>query len=113
MSPILGLSLFWTAALAALLGIVASARFTRLIVADTFPFSVRLRAWWDGRTRRGQEDESLWNPLLHCPWCFGPWVVIVNAGAGALSEFHPAWWIVNGLFAAFYATSWIVFHDED
>ena len=36
-------------AVAALVGIVASARFTRLIVADSFPPVVALRMWWAGR----------------------------------------------------------------
>lgn len=92
--------------------IVASARITRLIVADTFPPSVKLRIWYENRASGG------WESLTNCPWCFGFWAVTLNAGLGwaAYALGPPAWtvWaVVNGLFAASYAVSYIVFHDED
>lgn len=105
---ILGLTPFWTAALAAFLGIVATARIARLIVSDSFPLSIYLRVWWDNHT-----SESLWNPLLHCPWCITFWIVLANAGVAWATHLHPVWFILNGLLAASYAASWIVFHDED
>lgn len=100
--------LMWIAA--TVVGVIGSARITRLVTMDKFPLSVRLRIWWDDHV---PEDTNLWNPLLHCPWCFGPWVVLVNLTAALLSDLHPAWWLVNGWMAASYAASWIVFHDED
>jgi len=98
----------WAAAV--VVGVVGSARLTRLVVADKFPLSVHLRMWWD---RHVDEDSSLWNPLLHCPWCLAPWIVGANLLAALLTDLHPAWWAVNGWLAASYAASWIVFHDED
>lgn len=92
--------------------VVASARITRLIVADTFPPSVKLRIWYEDHTSGG------WESLVSCPWCFGFWAVTLNAGLGwAASALNgPIWtiWVaLNGLLAASYAVSWIVFHDED
>lgn len=92
--------------------IVASARITRLIVADTFPPSVKLRIWYEDRASGG------WESLLSCPWCFGFWAVVANAGAGwaahaIASPVWSAWAILNGLLAASYVVSYLVFHDED
>lgn len=92
--------------------IVASARFTRLIVADTFPPSVKLRVWYEDHASGG------WESLLSCPWCFGFWAVTANAALGwaAYALPQPAWTIwaaANGLLAASYAASWIVYKDED
>lgn len=93
---------------AALVGIVASARFTRLIVADSFPPVVALRMWWAGRF-----GDDRWGLLLTCPWCFAPYAIAVDMAAALLTDLHPAWWVINGWLAASYAASWIVFHDED
>ena len=95
-------------AVAALVGIVASARFTRLIVADSFPPVVALRMWWAGRF-----GDDRWGLLLTCPWCFAPYAIAVDMAAALLTDLHPAWWVINGWLAASYAASWIVFHDED
>ena len=92
--------------------IVASARITRLIVADTFPPSVKLRIWYEDRASGG------WESLLSCPWCFGFWAVVANAAAGWAAHglgslTWTIWAVGNGLMAASYVTSYIVFHDED
>ena len=93
---------------AVVVGVVATARFTRLVVSDSFPPIVRIRMGWDRLTRDGS-----WSELAHCPWCFAPYATAANLAAAILSDLHPAWWIVNGWLAASYAASWIVFHDED
>ena len=92
--------------------VVASGRITRLIVADTFPPSVKLRIWYEDHASGG------WESLVSCPWCFGFWAVALNAGAGwAASAISPVTWtiwaVLNGLLAASYATSWLVYKDED
>lgn len=93
---------------AIVVGIMGSARITRLIVADEFPPSIAARVWWDRVTHDGS-----WSKLAHCPWCAAPYVAGVDLAAALLSDLHPVWWIVNGWMAASYVVSWIVFHDED
>lgn len=97
---------------AVVVGIVGSARFVRLVTADKFPPIVKLRMWWDSKTE-GDDPEEGWGLLLHCLWCFAPWVVAANLAWALLSDLQPAWWVCNGWLAASYATSWLVFHDED
>jgi hypothetical protein len=104
----INLSPEFTLLVAVIVGIVGSARFVRLITADTYPPVVKLRIWWSSKTKA-----EGWEPLLNCPWCFAPYVVALNMAAAILSHLHPIWWVVNGWLAAAYVSSWIVFHDED
>lgn len=97
----------WLLLAAVALLVIGSARITRLVTGDKFPPSIRLRIWWAGHTN------SMWQPLMECPWCFAPYVVAANMTAAWLSDLHPAWWIINGWLAASYAASWVVYHDED
>lgn len=80
---------------AALVGIVASARFVRLITADKFPPAVWLRIKWDNLTDKDGDGEG-WSLLAHCPWCLAPWVVAANLAWALLSDLQPAWWVCNG-----------------
>lgn len=97
-------------------GIVASARFTRLVVADSFPPSVWVRIKFATLTKDGS-----WSTLVQCPWCFAPYVVAADLAWGLLADVWvtpldlaaKVWWVVNGWLAASYAASWIVYHDED
>jgi hypothetical protein len=100
----------WTVIAAVVVGVLGSARLTRLIVGDKFPLSVRLRIWWDNHV---PEETSLWNPLLHCPWCLAPWVTLVTIGLAIVTDLHWGWWLFYGWLAASYVASWVVFHDED
>jgi hypothetical protein len=93
---------------AAVVGILAAGRITRLITADSFPPAVKFRMWWDDRT-----DGTLWNPLFHCPWCFAPYASAAVLAWALLSNFHWTWWVFNGWLAGSYIVSWVVFHDED
>lgn len=93
---------------AVIVGIVGVARFVRLVVADTFPPSVKWRMAWARITNDGP-----WTPLFSCMWCFAPYAVAADLAWAVLSDLHWSWWLVNGWLAASYAASWIVFHDED
>lgn len=95
---------------AALVGIMGSARLVRLIVNDSYPPVVWLRIKWDDKTHK-----SLWNKLMHCPWCLSPYTTAVVLAWYLLSDgwARDAWWIFNGWLAASYVASWVVFHDED
>lgn len=97
--------------LLAVVFIVGSARVTRLIVADTFPPSAHLRAWYEGKASGG------WETLLMCPFCFSFWVVLANAATGwAAHALGPgwfmAWFIGNFIFAASYFAAIFVHFDE-
>ena len=97
---------------AAIVGVVAAARITRLIVNDSFPPIVWLRMKWDDATAKDGKEGS-WTLLAHCPWCAAPYVSAIILAWALLSHLHWTWWVFNGWMAGSYAASWIVFHDED
>lgn len=110
MNTVLGQSELVTYVIYAIVGIIAAARITRLLVADDYPLVIRLRIWWDNHVK------GPWNKLMHCPWCFGPWATLIVGALAYLCDMLDVswvWFVVFGWFAASYATSWIVFHDED
>lgn len=92
---------------AVLVGIVSSARLTRLLTQDSFPPVVWLRVKWDDKT-----DGNGWNVLFHCHWCMSFWTTLGVGAWGYLSELHESWWLVNGLLAASYVAAMIVERDE-
>lgn len=61
------------------LAVLAAGRITRLVIYDAFPPAAWLRARWDDLTDTPGKRRVLhsWNKLLHCPWCFLPWVLLV------------------------------------
>lgn len=91
-----------------LIAVLSAARITRLVVIDSFPPSAWLRAKWDDAT-----DESPWNLLLHCSYCFSFWVTGVILGLGWATDYHPAWWFVNAMFAAAYLAAIVVVADVE
>ena len=93
--------------LAFIVGALSTGRVTRLVVHDTFPPSVKFRMWWDDKT-----DGSLWNPLFNCHFCFSFWVAAVVGTSAWLTNLHPAWWIINGIFAMSYLAAIIVDRDQ-
>jgi hypothetical protein len=93
---------------AVIVGTLGAARVVRLVVADSFPPLVWARIKWDTITKDGG-----WALLLHCPWCFAPYVVAADMAWALLSDLGNAWWVANGISAASYVASWIVIHDED
>lgn len=100
------------ALIVAVVFVVASARVTRLIVADTLPPIIKMRIWYEDHTSGG------WETLMRCPWCTSFWVVALNGLAGWLAHsvggaLWTVWFAVNIAFAAAYVAGWLVFHDED
>ena len=77
-------------------------------MAEDWPPSVWLRIRWHAITKDGA-----WSKLVDCPWCMGPYVVGALGVWAYLSNLHWTWWAFNTFFALAYATSWVVFHDED
>jgi hypothetical protein len=105
-----GLAIAWTPGgdtARALVTVLAVGRLTRLITADEFPFSIKLRMWWDRVTHDGP-----WSKLVHCHWCASPYVAAVVLAAGLLSEFHWVWWTICGWLAVSYIAAIVVERDE-
>lgn len=94
-----------TTAAAVLVGVLASARLTRLLVLDDYPPSIWLRERWHAHT-----NES-WGDLVDCVYCASPWVTLPVLMTGVLSGLHPIWWLVAGWLAAAYVASMIVAYD--
>ena len=94
--------------MAVVVGVVSTARMTRLLVADEWPPTVWLRIRWDTITHDGP-----WGKLGHCPWCASPYIAAIILAWALLSDLHWTWWVFNGWLAGSYAASWVVFHDED
>ncbi|RJO71404.1 hypothetical protein D5S18_24850 [Nocardia panacis] len=66
--------------------VLASARLTRIVVADKIGDPIRnaaIRRFGSG---------SMWTFLVHCPWCFGWWVCAVLAWPTAVVAGLPWWW---------------------
>lgn len=95
-------------AIFALVAILSAARITRLITIDAFPPAAWMRALWDRITRDGD-----WSLLFHCPYCMSFWVTIGVVGSGIWSDYHPAWWVINGVFGGSYLAAIIVRFDGD
>ena len=93
---------------AVLVGVLASARLTRLLTTDTWPPSVWLRVKWAEVTKDGP-----WYDLVECPWCASPWIVAVNLAAALVTDLHPAWWIFNGWMAASLVVAWVTIKAGD
>jgi hypothetical protein len=93
--------------LAVVVGVVGTARLTRLVVDDTWPPVAALRDWWDRRT-----NTSGWNDLLHCPWCVSMWFAPPCLAWAWLTDLHWSWWVFYGWLAGAYAAGAIVVRDE-
>lgn len=100
---------WWYFVLAVIVGVLSAGRLTRLVVNDHWPPVERLRNIWDANSER----LGGWWLLLHCPWCFSPWIVLLVGTWAVLSHVHWSWWAFNGWMAAAYLSSWLVYHDED
>jgi hypothetical protein len=87
---------------AVIVGVLSTARLTRLVTEDSWPPVVWLRMQWDRIT-----DHGPWYDLVDCPWCLAPWLVAPNLILAVVTDLHPAWWIINGWLAASLAVSWV------
>jgi hypothetical protein len=99
--------ILYTAA-AVLVGLLASARLTRLLTEDTWPPSVWVRIKWQEIT-----DDGPWADLVTCPWCASPWIAGVNLVVALVTDLHPVWWIFNGWMAASLVVAWVTIKAGD
>lgn len=97
---------FWIAVAAIV--ITSSSRITRLLTYDKFPPIQWLRHKYEDAT-----DGSGWQLLAFCPYCASFWVTLAVVLSGYYSDWHTAWWIVNGVFGGSYLAAILMVHDGD
>lgn len=95
----------WVAAAAIL--VMSAGRITRLLNVDKFPPIRWVRERFENAT-----DGSDWQLLTICVYCMSFWVVLALGAWGYLTDWQEAWWVINGLFAASYATGILVALDK-
>jgi hypothetical protein len=74
--------------LSTLLGLLAVARLTRLIVEDRVAIALRqwvVRKW-------GEDSKPAY--FIHCPWCTSLWI---STPVMAVASLYPNRWVVAGL----------------
>jgi hypothetical protein len=99
--------------IAFIVGSLSAGRITRLITADDFPPIVWFRMKWDDKTGGDEDtDESPWNKLFHCHWCFSMWATVPIGLWAWLSNLHTSWWVFNTIMAAAYVAPMIVERDQ-
>lgn len=99
-------AVFWVAV--ALVTITSAARITRLLTYDEFPPSVWVRMQWDKLTH-----DNGYALLVHCGYCASFWITLIVLGVGELTDYHPVWWFVNGVFGASYLAAILMSRDGD
>lgn len=92
----------------AIVTVLSSARLTRLVTVDTFPPVKAVRDWFEEKT-----DGSGWQTLTMCGYCFSFWATLLVVLTGWASDWHTAWWLVNGVLAASYAAAVFMAFDGD
>ena len=104
-----------TYAAAALVGTLAVARGTRLVVHDSWPPMAWVRDRWIAWA--GQHAPN-WVLLLTCPFCFAPYAAaadltwVLLAGLDGASWWSAAWWVANTWAAVAYVAAQVVVRDE-
>lgn len=96
-----------------LIGAIATARLTRLVVFDVYPPAVWLRIKWDDHT-----SGSAWNDLLHCGYCLAPYIAAIDLAVGTFllpegGVLAGLWIIPNIWLAMSYLASILVAYDGD
>lgn len=88
--------------------ITASARLTRLLIADKFPPVKWVRDHYENAT-----DGTSWQLLTMCPYCMSFWVTALVVASGYFSGWHLVWWLVCGSLGASYLAAIMVRFDGD
>ncbi len=102
--------------LTVLVGALGSARFTRLLVHDTFPPAAWVRAKWGRLTADRDGSDGSWTVLLGCHFCFGIWSAALCLFLFWLGTLVPwigaTWWWLYGILALGYVSALIVERDD-
>lgn len=97
---------YWIAV--AVVVVLSSARLTRLATYDLFPPVLWLREKFAAAT-----DGSGWQLVAYCGYCASFWLTLVVVLSGYYSDWHTAWWIVNGTLGASYLAAIVMANDGD
>ena len=92
--------------IAYLVGALAVARLTRLVVDDEWPPMEWVRRLWDRRTNR-----SSWNTLLHCPFCVSLYFGAAWLAWAWLSDLHWSWWVASLWLSGSYLAAMVCVRD--
>lgn len=90
---------------AAIVAILAVARWTRLVVDDAYPPMDWLTTQF---VRRVPEK---WGVLVECVWCVSPYVAAVIVTWAWASGLHWSWWFVNSIAALSWLTGFMGTRD--
>lgn len=93
---------------AVIVGVLATARLTRLLVFDTLPPVIWLRDRYRAYTHDGP-----WSKLVDCGYCAAPWFGAGVLAAGELSDYAYWWWIICGWLAGSYVAAIVVAYDGE
>lgn len=88
-----------------LIGTIATARLTRLIVDDSFPPVRAVTDWYIHHTN------EKWGLLAECPWCVSFWIALANTGAAWASDLAWWWWFANVPFAVSWIAAYMCLRD--
>lgn len=91
-----------------LVGVVGTARLTRLLTQDTYPPAAWVRSKWEGWT-----SGTGWEDLVTCPYCAAPYIALVNGAVGWATDWHVAWWAFNIWLTVAYLASMVVIRDGE
>jgi hypothetical protein len=102
----------WLLLVAAVVSVLAVARFTRLLVHDDFPPALWLRqAYTDAVPEQ-------WAGLVTCPFCLAPWLELVSllwawfGGLDLTTLAGALWWLTHTWFALSYLAAMVVVRDQ-
>lgn len=111
-----------------LLGTIATARATRLLIHDQYPPTRALRRWWWNQTIAKGDWRFDWHKLLvgedpdesGCPWCATPYVaavvlaVAITGGVWSpdLTTVEGWWWTLAVWASGAYLASILYVRDE-
>lgn len=86
-------------------GALAVARITRLIVDDEFPPVLHVTDWY--RLHVSQP----WEKLVECPWCVSPYIALIDIIWAWTSGLHWSWWLGNVWAAVAWIAGWLTVRD--
>lgn len=92
-----------------IVSVASIARLTRLWTLDDFP-PVK---WFRFKIYERLENHEDWQKITYCPYCAGFWVALAVLLAGYYSDFHAAWWIINGALGGSYVAAKVVAKDME
>lgn len=99
------MNITWEIVFAFVIGSIAVARATRLLVDDDFPPVMAVREWYMRHT------SDKWSLLVECPFCAAIWFAIADTAWAFISDLHWTWWLLNFLLAGAYIAAMINVRD--